>query len=88
MAKISGAGSPILLAKRYNLFPGLFAENPSGLDLLLIDHTILNRCIDEENKAQESAMKKDKDKRDHPGMEREDIESFWDESERANRRED
>jgi hypothetical protein len=79
----------MLLAKRYNLFPGFFAENPTGLDLLLIDHTILNRCIDEENKAQEAAMKMRKERSDHPGMVRnEKPEDFWDSVDEANRGED
>lgn len=73
----------MLLARQYNLFPGL--SDLSGMDLLLTDHAILNRVISEENKAQEEAIKKRKEKSDHPGMEREDIESFWDEAERAER---
>lgn len=75
----------MLLAKQYNLFSPEYVSNLSGLDMLLIDHTILNRVISEENKAQESLRKKQKEQRDHPGMERdESIDDFWDEAERAN----
>lgn len=53
---------------------------------MLIDHAILNRVIAEENKAQEEAIKKRKEKSDHPGMERyNDIEDFWNEVEDASR---
>jgi hypothetical protein len=75
----------MLLAKRYNLFPGFFAESPTGLDLLLIDHVILNRCIDEENKAQEAMQKDRKEERDHPGMKRnKNIDEFWDQVDEIN----
>lgn len=77
----------MILARQYNLFPGL--SDLSGLDLLLTDHTILNRVIVEENKAQEEAIKKRKEKSDHPGMERfETFDDWCDEAARANRGED
>lgn len=75
----------MLLARQYNLFPGL--DDLTGIDLLLTDAAILNQVIDKENKAQEAAMKKDKEKRDHPGMEKfEDPEDFWGEVDAANGR--
>ena len=61
----------MLLAKEYNLLPGFFAAEPTGMDLLLADHEILNRLIDADNKAQEEAMKKEQDKPaldSHPGL--------------------
>lgn len=85
MAKAFGQ-SPILLSRQYKLFTEEYFDSLSGLDKLLIDHAILNRVIAEENKAQEEAIKKRKEKSDHPGMERyDDIEDFWNEVEDASR---
>ena len=72
----------MLLARKYNLFPGL--DDLTGIDLLLIDHEILNRVIQSENETQEKANKKQKDASEHPGMERYDsLDDFWDEVDAA-----
>ena len=53
-------------------------------DVLLADNFILNSVIKAENEAQEKSLKKRKDERDHPGMERfESVDDFWDEVEAA-----
>lgn len=89
MAKEYSAGSPILLAKQYNLFPQFFASNPTGLELLQADYAMLARLIEAENKAHEARRKRDKDARDHPGMERfGSQDEFWDEVEAAGRGDD
>lgn len=72
----------MLLARQYNLFPGL--DDLTGLEMLLVDHDILNRVIQSENEAQERQSKKHKDAKDHPGMEKFETEQdFWDEVEAA-----
>ena len=74
----------MLLTKQYNLFPAFFAEKPTGMELLLADNAILNSVIKAENDAQEKSLKKRRDERDHPGMERfESVDDFWDEVESA-----
>ena len=80
--------TPLQLAHEYGFACDEFWDGLSSYDRIGIDHHVLNRLISEENKAQEEMRKKQKEKSAHPGMEREDIESFWDESERANRGED
>lgn len=77
----------MLLAMQYNLFPELF--DLTGMELLLADADILNRVIDAENKAQEAMQKKQKERGEHPGMERyQDEEEFWDEVENAGKKGD
>jgi hypothetical protein len=74
----------MLLARQYNLFDPVFMAGLSGMDLLLSDNAILNAVIKSDNEAQEKALKKNRDKQDHPGMERfESINDFWDEVESA-----
>jgi hypothetical protein len=84
-AKAYGAGSPILLAHRYGLLSDSFFDGLNPYEKILGDHHILNCIIQADNEAQEKAMKKAKEKGDHPGMERyEDPEDFWDEVNEAN----
>jgi hypothetical protein len=86
VAKGYGAGSPIFLASKYGLLDPKFFNSISPIERVLIDSEILNRLITSENEAQERASKKAKEKREHPGMERdEDPEDFWDAVERANK---
>ena len=89
MAKEFGAGSPILLAQKYNLFPQFFASNPTGLELLQADYVMLARLINEENKAHEARNKRKQDAYEHPGMERYNSFDEWvDEAEAAERGDD
>lgn len=70
----------MLLARQYNLFPQFFASNPSGMDLLQADYTLLARLAEAEAKAHEASRKRQEDAREHPGMERFSTdEEFWDE---------
>lgn len=79
-----GAGSPMLLAKQYNLFPQFFASNPTGMDLLQADYTLLARLAEAESKAHEANRKRQEDAREHPGMERfGSVDEFWEEAERG-----
>ena len=74
----------MLLAKRYGLFKPEFT--PSAEEMILADNHLLNELIKAENAAQKEAMKKSKEKKDHPGMERyDDPEDFWAEVEEANK---
>lgn len=83
VAKGFGAGSPLLLANRYGLFRPDFSLSPE--EMILGDNHLLNELIKAENEAQKEAMKKSKEKRDHPGVERFGNEDeFWDESTDAN----
>lgn len=83
LAKAYGAGSPILLANSYGLFRPDFSL--SAEEMILADNHLLNVLIKAEDKARKEAMKKSKDERDHPGMERyEDEEDFWAEVAEAN----
>ena len=89
VAKEFGAGSPILLAKQYNLFPQFFASTPTGLELLQADYAMLARLIEAENKAHEARNKRRQDAYEHPGMERYDsLDDFWAEAEAAGRGDD
>lgn len=73
----------MLLAKRYGLFKPEFT--PSAEEMILADNHLLNELIKAENEAQKESMKKAKEKKDHPGMERyDDPEDFWDEVKAAN----
>jgi len=71
------------LAHEYGFACDDFYDGLSPETKILTDHHILNRLIDEENKAQEVMRKKQKDQHDHPGMERdESIDVFWARTER------
>lgn len=80
--------TPLQLAHEYGFACDAFYDGLSPYDKIGIDHHILNCLILEDNKAREEADRRQKERSAHPGMEREDIESFWDEGERANRGED
>jgi hypothetical protein len=72
------------LARDYGLFRPDFIL--SAEEMVLADNYLLNELIKAENKAQEEAIQKRKEKDDHPGMERyEDPEDFWAEVDAANK---
>jgi hypothetical protein len=80
------AQSPMLLANEYGLFDPSFFSNLTGQDLLFADMQILSSIAKAENEATKESRDKQKEARDHPGMERySDPESMWDEAEMANR---
>lgn len=71
------------LAIEYGLFKAEFSL--SAEEMILADNHLLNELIKAENEAQEKAMKRSKEKNEHPGMERfEDEDDFWAEAEDAN----
>lgn len=76
--------TPLQQALEYGRVSQEFFDSLSPDRRVLVDHHILNRLIQAENEAQEKAMQKAKEKRDHPGMERYHSEDdFWAEVEEA-----
>lgn len=74
----------MLLANEYGLFRPDFTL--SAEEMILADNHLLNELITAENEAQKESIKKAKEKKDHPGMERyDDPEDFWAEVEEANK---
>lgn len=58
----------MILARQYNLFPGL--DDASPIKLLLIDYEILGRVIAEENEAQKKYREESERNRRMPGVTR------------------
>jgi hypothetical protein len=78
--------TPLQLAHEYGFACDEFYDGLSPYEKIGIDHHVLNSLISEENKAQDEMRKRQKEKSEHPGMERyDDIEDFWDEAGRAGR---
>ena len=76
--------TPLQQALEYGRVSQDFFDSLSPDRRILVDHHILNRLIQAENEAQEKAMQKAKEERDHPGMERYRSEDdFWAEVEEA-----
>jgi hypothetical protein len=76
----------MLLANAYGLFDPSFFTSLTGEDLLFADMQILSLLSLAEIKANKAARDRQKEARDHPGMERySDPDSIWEEAERANR---
>ena len=77
--------TPLQQALEYGRVSQEFFDSLSPDRRILVDHHILNRLIQAENEAQEKAIQKAKEKRDHPGMEKyEDPEDFWESVRKAN----
>ncbi|MFA5407403.1 MAG: hypothetical protein WC343_01370 [Bacilli bacterium] len=77
--------TPLQQALEYGRVSQEFFDSLSPDRRILVDHHILNRLIQAENEAQEKAIQKAKEKRDHPGMEKyEDPKDFWESVRKAN----
>jgi TRAP-type C4-dicarboxylate transport system substrate-binding protein len=81
--------TPLQLAREYGFACDAFYDGLSPEDRIAIDHHIMNRLVEAENKAQEAMQKRHKEQYEHPGMERyENGLDFWDEVDAANKGED
>lgn len=57
VARETGAGSPLLLARRYNLITQDFLDSLQPIEIVLSDSEIINSVIGWENDLQEAATK-------------------------------
>jgi hypothetical protein len=75
-----------MAVNEYGLFTESFFDSLTPEERVFFDYEVRNRLIDTLNKSEEERQKEEKERSEHPGMERyQDPEDFWDEVGKANK---